>query len=66
MSQTKEGGIKTRETNYRLYGEDYYRTIGRQGGLKKVPKGFALNKELAKEAGRRGGQISRRGKSHES
>jgi hypothetical protein len=63
MSQTKEGGIKTRETNYRLYGEDYYRTIGRQGGLKKVPKGFAISGKAA-EAGKIGGQISRRGKSH--
>jgi general stress protein YciG len=63
MSQTKEGAIKTRETNYRLYGEDYYRVIGKAGGSAKVPKGFALmTPEKRSEAGRLGGQISRRTK----
>ena len=44
------------------YGEDYFRNIGRKGGLKKVPKGFAANPELAREAGSKGGKKSKRGK----
>lgn len=35
---------------------------GALGGKKKVPKGFAINRELARSAGKTGGTISRRGK----
>lgn len=63
MSGTKAGGQKTRETNKRKYGENFYQEIGHIGGSRKVPKGFALNIERAREAGRKGGQISRRTKS---
>lgn len=42
------------------YGEDYFRNMGRKGGLAKVPKGFAANPELARIAGCRGGRISKR------
>lgn len=63
MGGTKAGGIQTRETNYLLYGPDYYKKIGRLGGLKRVPKGFALmTKEKRSAAGHRGGRISRRAK----
>ncbi len=33
---------------------------GKKGGLAKVPKGFAINKQLARIAGAKGGRISRR------
>lgn len=61
MAQTKDGAKKASATNIRKYGEDYYRSIGAKGGKAKVPKGFAKNRKLASEAGRRGGLISRRG-----
>jgi general stress protein YciG len=60
MSGNKIGGIKARDTNIAKNGADFYQRIGAIGGAAKVPKGFALNKELAREAGRRGGKISRR------
>lgn len=41
--------------------------VGSRGGSKPTtkPKGFAANRELAREAGRIGGQRSKRGKSKE-
>lgn len=61
---TKEGGAKTRETNIRKYGKDYYANMGKTGGSfgakDGVIKGFAKNPLLAKEAGRKGGRISKR------
>ena len=39
---------------------EWFRSIGRRGGLAKVPKGFALNPELAKTCGAKGGRISKR------
>lgn len=63
MSGTKAGGIKTRETNYKLYGKNYYKELGRLGGsVKGLMKGFAANRELARKAGSKGGSISKRGK----
>lgn len=62
MSGTKDGGIKARDKNYEKYGTDFYINAGRIGGSAKVPKGFAINRELAAEAGRRGGLKSRRTK----
>lgn len=69
MSGTREGGYKCRNTNLERYGQDYYKNMGRKGGsVCGTKKGFAANIELAKAAGRKGGTISRRGKSkkHES
>lgn len=68
MSGTKSGGIKARETNYKRNGKDFYKRIGHKGGsICGIKKGFALNPELAKKAGKKGGKISKRGKSkHES
>ena len=63
MSGTKAGGIKTAKTIKLKHGKDFYKRIGRIGGSKKgVLKGFALNPELARVAGAKGGRISRRGK----
>lgn len=44
------------------YGEDYFQKIGAMGGKIKTPKGFGVNKELARLAGAKGGRVSRRGK----
>lgn len=67
MAGTKEGGLKCRNTNFERYGSDYYKNIGRKGGsVCGTKKGFAANPQLAKEAGRKGGTISRRGKARES
>lgn len=64
MSGTKEGGIKAAKTNKELHGDDFYKKIGKKGGkVMGIMKGFAANRELASKAGRKGGLISRRGKS---
>lgn len=61
MSGTLEGGAKTAATNKTKYGESYYANIGAMGGKAKVPKGFALmDKQKVAEAGRKGGQVSKR------
>jgi len=62
MPGTKTGGLKARETNKRLYGEDFYTRIGMVGGKNGHTGGFYANRELAKSAGAIGGAISRRGK----
>ncbi len=62
MAGTAEGGIKASIVNKEKYGADFYRNIGAKGGSAQVPKGFASNRKLASEAGRKGGTISRRRK----
>jgi general stress protein YciG len=67
MAGTLAGGKKAAETNKQRYGAEFYKSIGSTGGQAKVPKGFAVNRELAKRAGQIGGKISRRsGKQDES
>lgn len=62
MGGTKAGARKTAITNKLKHGEDFYKRIGAMGGKKGGMKGFALNPELAKIAGAKGGKISKRGK----
>lgn len=62
MSGTRYGGLKAAETNKQKYGREFYQNIGRKGGKACVPKGFAVNPELAKRAGSTGGKLSKRGK----
>lgn len=62
MAGNKVGGVKAAKSNKERHGNDYYKRIGSIGGKKTGMKGFALNKELAREAGRKGGTISRRTK----
>lgn len=62
MAGNVEAGKHAAATNKRLYGPDFYRMIGKMGGLKSRGGGFAKNPELARIAGRRGGLASRRGK----
>ena len=63
MSGTKAGGLKAAQTNKKKYGDDFYKKKGALGGkVTGVLKGFAANPELARIAGKKGGQNSRRGK----
>lgn len=62
MAGTKAGGFKTAATNKKRFGKNWYAEIGRKGGQNGHTGGFAANPELAKEAGRKGGKISKRGK----
>lgn len=62
MSGVREGGLKAVQTSKKRYGEDFYVKIGKLGGSKSRGGGFASNIELAREAGRKGGSASRRGK----
>lgn len=60
MAGTKAGGLKTAITIREKYGENYYANIGRKGGKNGHTGGFAARRDLAREAGRKGGLISRR------
>ena len=62
MAGTKAGGTKAAATNKAKYGSAFYAMIGAKGGKKTGMKGFALNRELARAAGAKGGKISRRGR----
>ena len=61
MAGTRKGGLKAKKTNKRVYGKNFYKIIGRKGGLSSRDGGFASNKTLASTAGAKGGRISRRG-----
>lgn len=63
MAGTKLGGRKAAATNKKKHGEDFYQRIGRQGGSKshRETRPFAVNPELARAAGAKGGKMSRRG-----
>ena len=64
MAGTKTGGSKARDTIYQIHGKDYFKRIGSMGGKARNPlKGFGSNQERAIAAGRKGGHISKRGKS---
>ena len=62
MAGTKAGGIKAAETNKARRGADFYARIGAEGGRKGRTGGFFANRKLAREAGQKGGRISRRTK----
>jgi uncharacterized protein len=62
MAGSKIGGKAARDTNYKLYGLDFYREIGAIGGKNGRTGGFYVNRELASIAGTIGGRMSRRGK----
>lgn len=49
MAGTREGGLKAKQ---KLLAKDplHYKKITSKGGKAKVPKGFAMNPELASEA----------------
>lgn len=60
MAGTKKGGVKAAQTNKRLYGANFYVSIGKIGGQISRGGGFAKNPELARIAGRKGGKASHR------
>lgn len=62
MAGTKAGGQAAAATNKKKYGSDFYARIGASGGRKGRTGGFFANRDLAREAGRKGGRISRRAK----
>lgn len=69
MVGTKIGGLKSKKTNLKRHGKDFYRKIGVKGGENgKGPfysGGFAeegKGRARARIAGVKGGRISRRGK----
>ena len=62
MSGTKLGGMKAAATNKAKYGRSFYARIGAMGGKVGHTGGFYANRELAREAGAKGGRISRRTK----
>lgn len=59
MSGTLIGGAKAAKTNKKKYGKNFYKKIGALGGKVSRGGGFAFNRELAREAGRKGGQAKR-------
>lgn len=60
ISGTIEGGRKARDTNLKNHGADFYKKIGKNGGQNGTTGGFYANRELAREAGKKGGQRSSR------
>ncbi|MCA1806467.1 MAG: hypothetical protein LC687_01175 [Actinobacteria bacterium] len=62
MAGTKKGGQAAASTNKTKYGPDFYAKIGAMGGKKGKTGGFYADRDRAREAGRKGGRISRRGK----
>jgi uncharacterized protein len=66
MAGTKAGGKAAADTNKKKHGADFYARIGAMGGKKGRTGGFFANRDLAREAGRKGGRISRRTKKVEA
>lgn len=66
MAGTKAGGEAAAKTNKQKYGPDFYAKIGAAGGKKGKTGGFYANRDLAREAGARGGRVSRRTKKTEA
>ena len=60
MAGTVEGGKRAAAKNL-ARDPDFYTKIGKIGGRNGTTGGFAANRELARIAGKKGGQISRRG-----
>lgn len=60
MPGTVSGGKSAAETNKKLYGDDFYKKIGAKGGKNGHTGGFFADRELARIAGAKGGQISKR------
>lgn len=63
MAGTQAGGRRAAVTNKQRYGANFYEMIGRKGGKISKGGGFAMNPELARVAGAKGGRASRRTKS---
>lgn len=66
MAGTTIGGKQAAQTNKERHGKDFYKRIGAVGGKKSKGGGFYANRELAREAGRKGGLKSRKGKKNDN
>lgn len=70
MAGTKAGGLKAAATNKKKYGDGFYSNIGAKGGRNgsgpDYKGGFASNPALARIAGRKGGEISKRGATNQT
>ena len=66
MAGTKAGGVKAAQTNKVRHGSDFYAKIGAKRDKKGTTGGFAANRELARVAGRKGGQTSQSRRSNHS
>lgn len=54
MSGTRRGGLKTAKKLLVKYRVNFYSLIGQKGGsVKGIKKGFAVNPELARAAGKK-------------
>jgi len=71
MAGTRSGGLKAAAQNKQLYGEDFFKRIGRAGGKISRSGGFASDligedgisgRDRARIAGVKGGTASRRNK----
>ena len=60
MAGTTKGGRIAAKKNKEKYGVDFYAKIGAKGGRKGHTGGFYANRDLARKAGAKGGQVSRR------
>ena len=59
MAGTKAGGLKAAQKNLQK-DPNFYAKIGAKGGRNGHTGGFAANPELAREAGRKGGQARKK------
>lgn len=58
--QTKAGAQKARAALLEKFGPNYWRELGARGGAASRKCGFYANRELAREAGKKGGKVSKR------
>lgn len=74
MPGTRAGGLKAAKSNRERHGKDFYKEMGRLGGMTSKNGGFAsekvgkdglTGKERARAAGAIGGAKSKRGKRKE-
>lgn len=58
----RAAGLKAKSTIIAKHGEGYYARIGKKGGSRTdtKPKGFEADRALARRAGAKGGQASRK------
>lgn len=63
MAGNKDGAKRAVETNKQKYGKDYYSKIGSRSWSnpdRSRETGFALNRDLAREAGKKGGSKTKK------
>jgi general stress protein YciG len=66
MAGTVEGGNRAAASNKQRYGADFYKQIGRAGGVKSRGGGFAFDHDRAVYWGSVGGKAPRKRKKREA